>query len=472
MFNKVLSNLAFSPSSIDQLAFYANRLKKEQAIRRLGLILIIFSMFIQLFAAMIPPEKSLAASENDVIKGGVTNISQLKAKHAAHSDVRELYKRFGLTANDFNNAKNTTFKFQEQGKKGTRTVGRINFTYTDDNYLGVFGGSRFYSRSASEWKGSEPAYYFDKHQGTDGNYYYIWVLKNCGNIAYRKAEPPAKPKPKPEKKPEPAKPAPKPTITPTVTVEEPKPVQQPEPEPEKPVEQPKPEPEPEPEKPVCENNPKLKPDDILCKCIENPTITADDPRCTSPGKSKKAENVTQRLSSAKTTSTKAKPGDVIEYTLTTKNTNVAAKTDVTVEDYVGDVLDYADLDRTYLAAQGGVYVPETKMVRWTNQKIGAKDDLKHQFRVVVKSVIPSTNQPNATATDYDCKMQNGYGTETTIPVACAPVKEIEHLPNTGPGTTAAISFTIATISGYFFMRNRLLSKEVKIVKRNYQNAGM
>src|SRR5688572_14356451 len=150
MYRKVLSNLAFSPSSIDQVSFYAKRLKQEQSVRRLGLFLIVFSMLIQLFAATIPPEKSLAASNNDVIYGGVSTIDELRGKYHSKADVKALYNRFGITAGDIQKGKahNYNFKFQVQGDRGTRTVGRINFASTKDHNLGKFAGTTFYSRSA------------------------------------------------------------------------------------------------------------------------------------------------------------------------------------------------------------------------------------------------------------------------------------------------------------------------------------
>ena len=51
-------------------------------------------------------------------------------------------------------------------------------------------------------------------------------------------------------------------------------------------------------------------------------------------------------------------------------------------------------------------------------------------------------------------------------VECPVMKTVEELPNTGPGTTVAIAFTVTTISGYFLARNNLLAKELKIVKKN------
>ena len=44
------------------------------------------------------------------------------------------------------------------------------------------------------------------------------------------------------------------------------------------------------------------------------------------------------------------------------------------------------------------------------------------------------------------------------------------LPNTGPGSSLAISFVFMTVIGYFFARSKLLSRELQLV-RNEQTAG-
>lgn len=64
MFKKIASNLPFSPSLISQLGFYAGRLKKEQSVRRLGLIVTIFALIIQSLAVFNRPE-SVNATELD-----------------------------------------------------------------------------------------------------------------------------------------------------------------------------------------------------------------------------------------------------------------------------------------------------------------------------------------------------------------------------------------------------------------------
>ena len=431
MINRLISSLPFNPSLVEELSFYSKRLKKEESIRRLGFIMIVLSLLVQLFAASFPAEKSLAASaDNDVIKGGpVNNLAELRSRYNSQAQARGLFQRFGLEPADLRDggAEHVNFHFQSQGSQGTRTVGRVNFNTTNDQSVGVYAGQKFWSRNAGEWSGSENAFYFGKQQGTDGKYYLVWVLKNCGNIAYRPADaPPAK-----------------------VGLADNKPVTKPK------KEKPKPN-KPTAAAPVTSSSSIPQPEDI-------PSYIRIE---------KFAENKTQNLNSSQTTETTAKAGDVIEYTLITKTTGDKPVENYTVEDYVGDLLDYSDLDASSISSQGGKYSSATKKITWDKQTVpNGPNGLKNTFKVTIKSPIPKTNSPNTTAPDFDCLMQNGYGNEIIIHVDCSVIKAVETLPNTGPGTNLAIAFGITSLSGYFLSRNKLLSKELWLVRKNYAASG-
>lgn len=432
MINRLISNLPFNPSLVEDLSFYSRRLKKEQSIRILGLILIILSLLVQVAAATFPAEKSLAASNNDVIRGGANNLQQLRQKYNNQADVRGLFQRFGLEANDLRDgsADHVSFHFHSQGSQGTRTVGRINFSHTNDHSVGVYAGQKFWSRNAAEWPGSTPAFYFGRQLGTDGNYYLVWVLKDCGNIAYR-----------PTQGPQGSIGDNKPVTTPTVGVGNNRPVS-------------KPKPTTTPVVPVT-----------TMVTVPQPEVPNDVTL------EKFAVNMTQNLSPAQTTQTVAKAGDVIEYTLLTKVKGTKQIENHTIEDYVGDLLDYSDLDMASVSASGGKYVASSKKIVWEKQTIPLESGLKKTFRVTLKNPLPTTNSPNATAPDFDCRMQNGYGNEVIINVDCAPIKAVETLPNTGPGTNLAIVFGVTSLSGYFVARNKLLSKELWILRKNYAVSG-
>ena len=71
MFRKLVSNLAFSPALVGQLGFYAKRLRKEESVRRLGLIFIAFALVVQFFAVFQAPEPATAADATDMVYNSV-----------------------------------------------------------------------------------------------------------------------------------------------------------------------------------------------------------------------------------------------------------------------------------------------------------------------------------------------------------------------------------------------------------------
>jgi uncharacterized repeat protein (TIGR01451 family) len=111
MFKKLVSNLPFSPSLIGQLGFYARRLKKEQSVRKLGLIFTIFALVVQSFSVFSPPESANAASQNDVAPQCIENISGTQAKincflkewDNPESNIGFWSRRFGITRDDIAN---------------------------------------------------------------------------------------------------------------------------------------------------------------------------------------------------------------------------------------------------------------------------------------------------------------------------------------------------------------------------------
>lgn len=585
MINRLLSNLPFNPSLIEDVSFYAKRLRQEESIRRTGIILVSLSMFVQIFAAMVPAEKSFAASSNDVIRGGVNTLPQLKEKcensnkndaiNKLNRGAADLYARFGLSCaklvpescakHDNKRVCNVDFNFQEMGKNGVKTVGREPVGGASCN-LGPYGEHKvsFCERTAATWSGSAAAYDFGVRKDAYNSYYHVWILKDCGNIAYVAVSSQDKLEADPipnrggeeqqQARPEVAcsrltadRTSGKKSVAVRFTAEysanlpnlvngisfdfgdgnryrhngtvidytytnnslatreyiasvtinstigdftgsqcrisitvlpelcENNPTIKPD------------DPacgicpydnnlapnDPRCKPPVCENDPTLTPDDPRCKCPSDPSISAIDVNCGTIGKLKKVENITQKLNNDQSIATKVKAGDVLEYTLISTNTNyVVAKDSVLVEDSIGDILDYMNLDEEFLKTQGGTFDKETKTVSWTNQTIPANGQISKAFRVVAKNPFPSTNQPNATAPDYDCKIENGYGNEIVLGIECPTLKTIESLPNTGPGTTVGIAVVVTIISGYFFARSRLLAKELDIVKKEYATSTL
>lgn len=131
MFKKLVSNLPFSPSLINQIGIYAGRLRKEQFLRKISLIFAFFAVIIQLLVLFNPPksantkqqynqiscaensQKYLAQCQNYFnIKKTATNLSQ------GNIDATKTLAKPGDTiiytiriTNNSNSQKNTSFAY-------------------------------------------------------------------------------------------------------------------------------------------------------------------------------------------------------------------------------------------------------------------------------------------------------------------------------------------------------------------------
>lgn len=614
LLNKIISSVPFNPSLVEQLAFYAKRLHKEESLRRLGFVMIALSFLVQIFAASVPAEKSLAASNNDIIKGGASSKSEiLRQWDSRSSDVSKIYSKFGLSRRDIASLPSKPNVSIRSTAGNYWSIGRHS--------LGKYGinaqelaintdGPTVYLRPLKAW-GDVSYKAFQGRNSTTGKPF--WIIANCGN--YVQFGPGTPPPPKLE-------------VTKTITGRQNK------------IER--------GEKinfriqyrnkaknsmaenvklydhlqlnkfdllspgnakvgkdstleknlgnlsytdnsqifditvrakkdlkngtEIC-NSVKLtadnattvssggnqacsevlvvKPDveckltladvnigtgvvkfntftkanhrkrvDITsydynfgdghqhnfrshkftdvrshtyakgqytaqvkvnyyvngdkgnsksdkCRASINTTTTIDVP----PGLSKKVKNITQNLSGKKALNSTVHAGDVIEYSLVTYNSRESNINNYVISDYIGDILDYADIDLGYLSSHGGSFDNKTNSVIWANQTLLAGTDNVRTFRVKMKSPLPSTNKPNSQSTDYDCKIANLYGNEISMNVQCPVIKNIESLPNTGPGSAIFGAFIFTTVSGYFFARSNLLGREMFILRRNYVSAG-
>lgn len=71
MFRKIISSLSFSPAIVERLAAYAKTTKKEESIRKMGVIFLAVAILFQVFAIIAPPKSSNNSSTGDIIYGGV-----------------------------------------------------------------------------------------------------------------------------------------------------------------------------------------------------------------------------------------------------------------------------------------------------------------------------------------------------------------------------------------------------------------
>lgn len=644
MFKKLVSSLPFNPSLINQVGFYTMRLRNEASIRRLSFLFIIFAMFIQMFAVIAPPEKSLAASSNHIINGLQTRTDIENAWNTPGSDVAAIYGRFGITLEDIQAlpmSPNTTIVSNTAdwwtiGRNSLSGYSNVNQKYKNTEIPVQYSGrdtesktdDKFvYMRDLKAWDIKNPKNSYAAFKGVikkTGETF--WILKDCGNFTKVGKIVPKKPAldivKTIEGSPTSLQPGQELTyrleyrntvaesvaenvtivddldlthfdiISPSglpitgtqlrypvgnlpyketydvlrITARLKNPIAS--------------------GTTICNvssltasnadtdtserpcvsvinpcvydstksDGPDCVEPKLVCSVLDsainytkkeatfkttatstNPAVTvikeyrydfdgdgtydktvaskeltntishvyapgeyvaralvvyslsvgakanvSQEESCTAPikfdkdapfGQVKTVKNITKNLEGQQAIDTKVNAGDILEYSLITTNSQNFDRTDIVISDYIGDVLDYADLDTSFLTAQGGTYDADSKKVIWNGVTLPASQNVIKLFRVTIKNPVPSTNQPSTVSTDFDCKISNQYGNEITMEVQCPAVKAAEHIYKTGPGTNLFLSITVTSIIGYFFARSRLLAKELTIIRNDYATTG-
>jgi uncharacterized repeat protein (TIGR01451 family)/fimbrial isopeptide formation D2 family protein len=636
MFKKLISNLPFNPSLLDQTNFYLKRLRQETAIRRIGFFLISLSFIVQLLAVMYPAQKSLAASPNDIYSGITDKNSLVQAWDNNAHNVRVIYSKFGITRANISAATSVTV-VSKQGS-GLWSVGRMPLSQFGINSKDWgereidLGDYSIFQRPLHAWDAggsvSYPAFHGTNQYGID-----FWILKTCGNPTFKGPYLPSPPRPeleihKTRTSPAAVKPgdyidytieyrnAKKDSLAsnvkvidnlnnelqfvsledktsqsddplvisipgemgyraipfksmlrvkvkdtvfdgeiicnqafidsddtgrqaspekPCVTVSKPKKTSTPTPTPTPVTPTPTTPPPPPaviPPNGTCiatlssasassiyltttayvqnakvlgysfdvDSNGSVDYNDsssatsyqklisglspgfhsflvyvqvegtdgqkIQSQACEAEINLSETPRVTL---SKAVTNITQNISNASNTTVRS--GDVLEFKLTTTNVTSSDYPNYQASDYLGDVLQYAEIIDSASLSDQGISLGSDNYLRWSLNNLKAHTSDIKTIRVKVKEIIPTTNTPSNISPDYDCRISNDYGNEVLMNVECPLVKEVAKnataLPNTGPGTTVIIGFMVTAVVGYFFARAKIMAKEVEVIKDSY-----
>lgn len=195
MFRKIVSNLAFSPALVGQLGFYARRLKKEEATRRLGLVFTALALVVQSLTVFTPPESANAANGSDFIYGGVASKKAVLAEYDKHrSDFKDIMDYAGITRAELANMKEGAInsKGKGTGENSWKTWGRRHvFSSAQGEVkhvvpLDTGGASTVYSKPL--WLYDSTAYTIANgsnysalvgHSAKRGAFA---IMKDCGNL--------------------------------------------------------------------------------------------------------------------------------------------------------------------------------------------------------------------------------------------------------------------------------------------------
>lgn len=221
----------------------------------------------------------------------------------------------------------------------------------------------------------------------------------------------------------------------------------------------------------CEFNEALLADDPRCReCPYVPGLWIDSTECNEPFalvlRSKTARNVTQDIDDANGTT--AQPGDIIEYSLTAQNIGNIVTT-VDLNESLIDVLEYADFVE---AAADGIFDAEEKTVEWESVELEPDGFVTRTVTVQVKDEIPATPASVGDPESFNLTMTNVFGDDSVEIKVTAPVtKQVEmvvkELPNTGAGTNVVVMSVTGFLVIYMYLRNRQISKELRLVRSEY-----
>jgi len=412
MFRKIVSNLSFSPALVGQLGFYAKRLKKEEATRRLGLVFVALALVVQCLSVFQPPESANASNPNDFIPGGLgigTNSSAapfIAAYDRNDRNLKDVMTYLGITRSEIVGVQYGTFitgsklSWGFEPRPGSTTVNVTNasgaqVTSVYAKPMSIANGT---GADINGWIG---------HSAKVG---WFALMNACGNLVTDVVPPPPPPPPPP----------PTPPVKPPVTP---------------------------PVKPPVEPPVVRPPADVVL--------------------SKSAKNISQ--GNVKANSVTAKENDKITYTITAENKGGTAKV-TKLSDNIGDVLEYS----TLIDKGGGTLNASGRVLSWPDVNLKPGEKQSRTFAVQLLSTIPATPAGASDPTSYNCLMENVFGNDYTISVTCAPPKVIEQvtteLPKTGPTENMIFAGVVLAVVTYFFLRSKQLGKEVRLIRRDL-NAG-
>ena len=188
MFRKLISNVNYSPALVGQLGFYAKRLKREEATRRLGLVFTALALVVQSFAVFSPPEAANAASAADFVAGGVSSPAEFVRHYDRNTrGIRDIFNSLGITRAEIANTKRTT----------VREPGHYNWSMTSlyshaqGQRTWNYGKGKVYYRPMTLTQQGGPNHVvFAGYSKTFG---WFAIKKDCGNLVTKK--PPHRPNP-------------------------------------------------------------------------------------------------------------------------------------------------------------------------------------------------------------------------------------------------------------------------------------
>lgn len=114
MFRKLVSNLPYSPALISELGFYTKRLRKEEVTRQTTILFVVLTLIMQSLAVFSAPESANAASEQDIIRGGVSSLDDFLIRFDHNEDdIKDIYTTVGVNRAEIEAAREGTISAKD-----------------------------------------------------------------------------------------------------------------------------------------------------------------------------------------------------------------------------------------------------------------------------------------------------------------------------------------------------------------------
>jgi len=530
MFSRIVSNLPFSPALIGQLGSYARELRREESVRRLGLIFTALAVMAQSFAILSPPPAQAAAHSANIIYEGIESrddllrIYDIGSDSVGNNDIRQIFTYLGISRADIENIREASFGSRDFNS-GIWSLSRASYdagTEHEQEHK-ISDNTTVYARKLWRYDTqSQSSQASTVHTGLVGNRSdgsWFAVAPESGNIYYSSI--PVAPSM--------AEPACKSlsisavnrtayrfmattdaqpgssiagydfTVTKTdrsepvemsvdssatqawielelpgdgaytakVTIRTPSGSQN---------------------STSCEQNFTVSPDSVCplnsmlkelhrdCRsCSADSSLWYKHESC-APNfvPKKRVQNTTQKVADAEDTT--ARPGDRLEYTLSVKNTG--SKTgEYRLEDDLTDVLEYADI----LHADGGTltkgnHKQSKNIMTWGKVQLKPGQTIEKTVIVQVKSAVPATPQNISNPESYNCVISNSFGNSTHVTIECPLAKSLENvakkLPPVGTNENLMFGGALILLAAYFYIRSRLLNREVRAVRKEFSGGAL
>jgi hypothetical protein len=182
MFRKLISSVSFSPALVNQLGFYAKRLRKEEATRRLGLVFTALALVVQSFVVFAPPEPANAASSNDMIRGGVRSTSDILSHYDRNTtNFRDALTAVGITRGELATLKSERIRSTDKNYISWGRNAQFSAAQGERKYdMPTSNGSTadFYARPLKLWG----SYSTNIYVGYSAKVGWFGIMKDCGNL--------------------------------------------------------------------------------------------------------------------------------------------------------------------------------------------------------------------------------------------------------------------------------------------------